>query len=602
MVRLLALGAVFFFLSTAFRAGWRRAETDFPNYYTAAVLVRKGEPLRKYYDWTWFARQMNYAGSELRLGAYNPFTPLTMLPMVGFAQYPVQRAKQLWLVCNLVFLAASVWMLSQLTRFRMDQIWLLAFCGFYSLYKNFLFGQYYVFLLFLLTLTFYSLHRRRPISAGFVAGAAFALKLYAGPFLLYFVAKRRWKTVAGMIAAIIGAGVLAIAMFGWPDIRYYLVQILPRSLEAGCVDPYNAGNPTLSTLLRRWFVREPQLNPDPLWDAPWLFFFMRTFVSLAIVVFAFLGLMMRPTTDRRDFAWFLVAVLLLSTNVAPYTFILLLLPIALLLHDAKPWPAFYLVASYVLLTFPLRPAWLFPKVWLLLALFLAVGWKYWRGLSSKLMMCAAALVLGFALLDAKTHMYSYEQEPEQHFTQIPPGSRSVFSSFPAITRAGLFFQSMGADRWVVRRLHDGQSEEISLPGHALRPMALHDGAISIELVAHGTSQMVRFDPATKTVDPIPMSVPINDTESALSPDGKWLAFTSEDTGAKHLWLRSVASGQRMLLTGGNCNSSWPAWQADSRSLVFASDCGRAFGLPALYLAQPPKWPSELPKEERLPLK
>jgi hypothetical protein len=43
----------------------------------------------------------------------------------------------------------------------------------------------------------------------------------------------------------------------------------------------------------------------------------------------------------------------------------------------------------------------------------------------------------------------------------------------------------------------------------------------------------------------------------------------------------------MLLTGGNCNSSSPAWALDSESILFASDCGRAFGLPALYRARLP---------------
>src|SRR6185369_7787609 len=143
----LTLIPILFFFASAFRIGWQRAETDFPNYYTAAVLVHKGESLRNYYDWTWFERQMNYAGIERQLGAYTPQTPLTMLPMVGLTRLPVQRAKQLWLLFNLVFLFATIWMLSQVTRFRMDQIWLLAFCGYFSLSMNFIFGQYYVFLL-----------------------------------------------------------------------------------------------------------------------------------------------------------------------------------------------------------------------------------------------------------------------------------------------------------------------------------------------------------------------------------------------------------------------------------------------------------------------
>ena len=591
LVRLLALSTLLFFLATAFRAGWQRLETDFPNYYTAAVLVQKHQPLRNYYDWTWFARQMIYAGMERQTGSYTPQTPLTMLPMVGLTWLPVQDAKRVWLIQNLAFLAAILWMLSRVTKFRIEVIWLLAFCGYFSLFTNFLLGQYYVFLLFLLALTFYLLHSGWSRSSGFIAGVAFALKLYGGPLLLYFVAKRRWKAVAGMLAAMLGAGFLTIAIF--PDVRYYLTQVLLRTLEGGSVDPYHPGNPGLSTLLRHWFVSEPELNPHPLWNAPWLFFFSRTFLSLGILAFATLGVMKSRKSDRRDFAWFLIAVLLLSTSIASYSFILLLLPVTLLLHDSSRREACYLVASYVLLTLPLRPDWLFPKLWLLLALFIVLGWDYWRGLSLQWIAGVAALVFVVAFLDARSHLRHYEEEPGRHFAPILAGGRSLFSSFPVFAKSGLFFQSMGTDRYVIRWLHDGQAEDISLDGDAFHPFALPDGRIAIELASHRTSQTVAFNPSTREVVLIAAPALANDSDSALSPDGKWLAFTTEEAVGMHLWLRSVPDGRELRLASGNCNSSWPAWRPDSHSLVFASDCGRAYGLPSLYSVSVPDqlWPN-----------
>ena len=38
--RVLAVLMFAVFLASSFRKGWTRSETDFPNYYTAAVLVR----------------------------------------------------------------------------------------------------------------------------------------------------------------------------------------------------------------------------------------------------------------------------------------------------------------------------------------------------------------------------------------------------------------------------------------------------------------------------------------------------------------------------------------------------------------------------------
>src|ERR1700679_436000 len=95
------------FRVTSFRPGWMHVETDFPNYYTAAVLARRHEPLPRYYDWTWFQRQMNYTGTERQLGGYIPQTPLTMLPLIPLSGLAPQHAKQVWLVLNLIFLAIS---------------------------------------------------------------------------------------------------------------------------------------------------------------------------------------------------------------------------------------------------------------------------------------------------------------------------------------------------------------------------------------------------------------------------------------------------------------------------------------------------------------
>ena len=586
VLRLLALISLLIFLATAFRAGLQRDETDFPNYYTAAVLVRRGEPLHKFYDWTWFAREMDKAGLSQHIGNYTPHTPLTMLPMIGLVGLSVQHAKQVWLVCNLFFLAATLWMLSRITGRTLAQLWLFAFCGYFSLYSNFLLGQYYLFLMFLLTLTLYLLHRGQLCASGLTAGIAFALKLYGGPYLLYFIATRRWKSVAAMMAAVFSAMGVAIALFGRPDVRYYATYVLPRSLEGGAIDPFNARNSTMSALLRICFLSDPQLNPHPLWNAPAVFFFLRAFFGLAILLFLYLGAREAENVGR-DFGWFVIALLLLSTNVASYTFILILVPFVLLLEECGPLQSGYLALSCVLLTFPLHLAWLFPKVWLLLSLFVMFGWERWRKLPTKSLALSASVLVIFSALMTWRQMDGYQEEPGRHAQQLSAGGISLFASFPVITPAGLFFQSMGYDRYFVRWLHEALVEDIKLEGNAFRPTPLADGSIALEQVQHGIPNFVRFDPATRKVTPADVPITVIDRSSAVSPDGKWLAYTSEETGSLHLWLRNLESGHLVRLAGGNCDSSWPAWELASRSIVFASDCGRAEGLPVLYRMQIP---------------
>jgi hypothetical protein len=584
--RLAALVTLAILLGTAFRAGWMRVETDFPNYDTAARLAVQHKPLRNYYDWTWFAREMNYAGYGRTIGTYAAQTPLTMLPMMGFTPFALQTAKRIWLIFNLGFLVASVWLLSRVTRFRVETIWLLAFCGYVSLLTNFRYGQYYIFLLFLLTLAFYFLDRKSYFLGGITTGIAFGLKLYGGPFLLYFAAKRQWRALLGMIVAgLILLGV-ALVLFGPADVHYYATQILPRPLEGGSIDPYNAGTPTLSAMLRRAFVGEAELNPHPLWNAPWLFFFLRTFTSLTIAAFLFLGTSTQRSSERRDFAWFVIAVVLLSTSTASYTFIILLLPVVLLLEEAGPRESVFLVASYILLTLPLHPIWLFPKVWILIGLFVFAGYRSWRGMPRRIAVASVLLAALIALVDTKRHMASYASEPEQDFARVAAQSGAIFSSFPVVSPAGIFYQSMGNDRYVLRWLHDSQNEKLSFEGQALHPRLAADGtAIDFELVENGRSLVMEFDPATGKATPREMPVPADFPDAVTSPDGKWVAFTATRNGPMQVWVRELSSGQERQLTGGNCNSSSPAWELDSKGIVFASDCSRAFGLPALYRAR-----------------
>jgi Tol biopolymer transport system component len=104
-------------------------------------------------------------------------------------------------------------------------------------------------------------------------------------------------------------------------------------------------------------------------------------------------------------------------------------------------------------------------------------------------------------------------------------------------------------------------------------------------VANRVSTMMEFDPSTRRTTLQAMPVPADSAVSVVSPNGKWVAFESAQSGPTQIWLRNLASGQESLLTGGHCNSSSPAWEADSKAILFASDCGRAFGLPALYRAR-----------------
>ncbi len=584
--RTAAVLACLFFLATSFRFGWTRAASDFPNYYTAAALVRKAEPLRNYYDWTWFQREMNYAGvGNFQLGAYVPQTPLAMLPLLPLSSLPIQNAKRIWLCFNAVLLAASLLMLARLTSFALSQIVLLAFLGFGTLHANFLLGQYYVLILFLMTAALYFLERA-PVASGLLLAITFALKLYGAPYLIYLCVRRRWRAAAAMAAGIVLSIVLAVAIFGFGDIYNFAAHILPRSLEGETIDPYSSLNGTLCTLLRRLFVGEPELNPHPLWNAPAVFFFLRPALT-ALLLLAPLLAIAKSKDEHRSFAWFSLAVILVSPNAGVYTYLLLLLPVALLLKDARLELRILLIGCWILLTIPLRPAWssFFPKVWLLLALFLVVGFPLWKSIRPAPGLALALGVMLFAAISAHRRLTAYLEEPAARWEQIAIEPGRIYASSPAVLQAGLVYQAMDKDRYVLRWLHSGHTDEFRFNGQAFGPVAeSFTGPVRFELAANRTSTFAVLDLSSRRIVS-KGTAPPRDLSAHPSSDGRWLASTISSSGNKQIWITDRMTQARIRLTGGNCDSWDPAWEPDSKAILFASDCNRGIGCPALFRAR-----------------
>ena len=68
---------------------------------------------------------------------------------------------------------------------------------------------------------------------------------------------------------------------------------------------------------------------------------------------------------------------------------------------------------------------------------------------------------------------------------------------------------------------------------------------------------------------------------AVSPDGRWLAFSQLENGNWQLWVQDRRTHFEHRLTDSDCNATAPAWYPDSKRLVYATDCARGYGLTAL---------------------
>jgi hypothetical protein len=68
---------------------------------------------------------------------------------------------------------------------------------------------------------------------------------------------------------------------------------------------------------------------------------------------------------------------------------------------------------------------------------------------------------------------------------------------------------------------------------------------------------------------------------ALSPDGRWMAYSHLDRGVWNLWVRDQATGATRRVADIPCDQIQASWESDSRTLDYATDCGRSFWMTAV---------------------
>jgi hypothetical protein len=68
---------------------------------------------------------------------------------------------------------------------------------------------------------------------------------------------------------------------------------------------------------------------------------------------------------------------------------------------------------------------------------------------------------------------------------------------------------------------------------------------------------------------------------ALSPDGRWLAYSHFERGAWNLWIRNQKTGETKRVGNVPCNEIEPGWESDSKTLLYSTDCGRSLWFTAI---------------------
>jgi hypothetical protein len=311
---------------------WRTLNTDFPNYYLAARLVHEGVDPSRAYEWIWLQREKDHRNIDQPVVGLVPITPFSTLAMWPIAGLPPLTAKHAWLIFNLALLFPIAWLMRSVTGLSLLQVGcLVGLC--FPLHRNFLYGQYYVVLLGILTAALWAVQRQRNYLAGSLLALGVAVKIFPVILALHFVKKKNWAALIACLFTGILCAAVSMSVFGWSLHRTYLLQVLPATLRGEALDPYNLTSSSLSSLLHRLFIFEPQLNAHPALHAPWLFAILHPALQLALLLPALIWIDARASSATRtalEWSALLLATLTFTPLPASYHFTVLILPVAII--------------------------------------------------------------------------------------------------------------------------------------------------------------------------------------------------------------------------------------------------------------------------------
>jgi Glycosyltransferase family 87 len=322
--------AVFLMHTTIPAAG--RLTNGFLAYYVGAQVIKNGEPGARLYDDHWFSERVKEVSGGKVTDIYLANPPVLAVAWVPFAYLTIDQARKLWIGLSVLWLGIAVGLIATQLSGSRQLLGLAALSALFTLpvpaREQFLLGQMYSLLLLLHVIGWRAYTRRHDALAGVALGLAMALKLSGWPIGLLMLAQRRWTAVWISIVTGIGIATITLPWAGIDAWRTFLFVAVPRTLRwpAATLTAYQ----DTTGFWQHWLRYDSYLNPRPIFNAPALASIL-TFGTAAVACFALIA---RPRPAYVSYAAAVALVELLSPAAEQYHYIVLLLPLAVLWHEA----------------------------------------------------------------------------------------------------------------------------------------------------------------------------------------------------------------------------------------------------------------------------
>ena len=314
--------------------GWKKMQSDFPNYFVSASLIANNENVDSLYHGSWFQNQIYQHGLTER-GKFSPFPPPSALILVPFTGFDPLTAKRIGLVFNLLLILPITLLISRIAGIQMIGSLILLLLSGIALVNNLFLGQMYLLLLFMLFSAYFFLLKRSASSTGIFLGSGIAIKYFPLVFFPTLLAERKWKTMLSTVIVFFLIHLITVLLVGTHAYKDFFNTVFFQHLNGNLEgqSAWSVSFQSWNSLGHRLFLYDNIENPNPVF--PSLLSYSIFKYSILLGLLSASGYLLMKYKGQADFteaslALSSITVLTLSPAGATYHGILLLFPVTLM--------------------------------------------------------------------------------------------------------------------------------------------------------------------------------------------------------------------------------------------------------------------------------
>ncbi|WP_299256527.1 glycosyltransferase family 87 protein [uncultured Aquimarina sp.] len=385
------IGLVFIFNAVHFEPH------DFANYYFGATFLKEGNFSSLLYFPHKFNQEIATLGYKNIFCSYAPNPPFLATFFMPFTFVSLKIAKIIFNLISLLLFLYSLQKLFKIYAIKHIFLFLIPIVFLIPFRNNFLFGQIYLLLFFLLSEGFLAFKRKSYIKMGVFWGIAIMLKIFPIILLFFLLFKKQYRALIYLFSTCIFLLSISLIINGSEVWEFYLKSVLIKSSNGEISRDVVLGYQSIFMFLKKLFLSNTTI------------FSISLLLSKLILIVISYFFTKNETSELNTFSFWIFLSILLSPYGSTYTSILLIFLFIYYVKEINPnFKLLFVIFLFFLISntpihyfLELPIPFSFPRLFLLLILFIFLVSKNFNYIHRKSSIVFISFFLLIALLTSK---------------------------------------------------------------------------------------------------------------------------------------------------------------------------------------------------------